>query len=201
MTNLVTRRSILGGLVASGFWLSAAPVSFALSVDASKALVVKLVDDINAVIASGKPERAMYKDFQRIFANYADVPVIARYALGSDARRASAAQLKAFTGAFETYIARKYGSQFHQFIGGRIEVDSAATVKSFVEVKTTAFMRGEAPFEIKFLISDKSGKHKFFNMFIEGINMLLTERSEIGSIIDANNGDLNKTIAQLKKLS
>lgn len=200
MTYQTTRRSFIGGLVASGFWLASAPMSFALSVDTSKALVTKLVDDINAVIASGKPEQAMYKDFQKIFSKYADVPTIARYALGADARAASASQMKQFTAAFESYIGRKYGSQFHQFVGGRIEVESAKQVKSFIEVKAMTFMTGEAPFEIKFLVSDKSGKHLFFNMFVEGINMLLTERSEIGSMIDANKGSLDKTIAQLKAL-
>ncbi|WP_380056387.1 phospholipid-binding protein MlaC [Falsihalocynthiibacter sp. SS001] len=201
MTHAVTRRTLLGGISAASLWLATAPASFALSVEKSTTLVTALVADINRVIESGKSERAMYGDFQRIFATYADVPTIARYALGVEARSASPAQLKQFTAAFETYIARKYGSQFRQFIGGRIEVDSAKQVKSFIEVKTTAHMRGEAPFEVKFLVSDKSGKHLFFNMFVEGINMLLTERTEIGSMIDANRGDLNKTIAQLKSLS
>lgn len=200
MANLATRRGILGGLVASGLWLTSAPASLALSVDTSKALVVKLVGDINKVIESGSSEQVMIKEFQKIFANYADVPTIARYALGADARSATTTQIKEFTAAFEKYIARKYGSQFRQFIGGRIEVDSAKQVKSFIEVKATTFMTGEAPFEIKFLVSDKSGKHLFFNMFVEGINMLLTERSEIGAMIDANKGSLDKTIAQLKKL-
>lgn len=200
MTNEVTRRSILGGFLASGIWLSTVSPSFALSADTSKELVTKLVNDINTVIESGKPEAVMYKEFQGLFAKYADVPTIARYALGVDARSASASQLREFTAAFEAYIGRKYGSQFRQFIGGRIEVDSAKQVKSFIEVKTTTFMKGEAPFEIKFLVSDKSGKHLFFNMFIEGINMLLTERSEIGSMIDANKGSLDATIAQLKTM-
>lgn len=201
MTDLFTRRGLLAGLTAAGFLLASAPMSFALSVDASKSLVTALVAEINKVIESGKPEKAMYKDFERLFAKYADVPTIARYALGVEARSASAGQMTQFTAAFESYIARKYGSQFREFIGGRIEVESAQQVKSFIEVKTTTHMQGEAPFEVKFLVSDKSGKHLFFNMFIEGINMLLTERAEIGAMIDANKGDLNKTIADLKRLS
>lgn len=198
MANLATRRSILGGLVASGFWLATAPVSMALSVDTSRALVIKLVDDINGVIESGQSEKTMIKEFQKLFATYADVPTIARFALGAEGRVATAAQKKEFTAAFEKYIARKYGKQFRQFIGGRIEVTSAKKVKSVIEVKAITYMKGEAPFEISFLVSDKSGKHLFFNMFVEGINMLLTERSEIGAMIDANKGNLDKTIAQLK---
>ena len=50
-----------------------------------------------------------------------------------------------------------------------------------------------------FLVSSKSGKDLFFNMFIEGVNLLLTERTEIGALLDRNGGDFDKMIADLKK--
>lgn len=170
----------------------------ALSEGSATQLVDRLVADINAVIASGKSESAMYGDFERIFSRYADVPIIARYALGVEARRASPAQLRAFTAAFQRYISVKYGKRFREFIGGQIEVQGARTVKSGVEVKTLARLRGQAPFDVTFLVSDKSGKPLFFNMFIEGINMLLTERTEIGAMLDRRGGSIDQMIADLK---
>lgn len=38
-------------------------------------------------------------------------------------------------------------------------------------------------------------------MFIEGVNLLLTERTEIGAILDSNKGDIDALIAELKRLS
>jgi len=35
-------------------------------------------------------------------------------------------------------------------------------------------------------------------MFIEGLNMLLSERTEIGAMLDKRKGDLDKLIADLK---
>ena len=35
-------------------------------------------------------------------------------------------------------------------------------------------------------------------MFIEGINLLLTERTEIGAMIDRRGGNLDKMIADLR---
>ena len=49
------------------------------------------------------------------------------------------------------------------------------------------------------MVSDKSGELQFFNMFLEGVNLLLTERSEIGSMLDMSGGDLNATIHELNK--
>lgn len=193
----LSRRSFVAGLTAGTALMAYGAPAMAATEATAKRLVDALVADINKVIASGKSEKAMYGDFERIFARYADVPTIARYALGVDARRASSSQLQQFTQTFQGYISRKYGKRFREFIGGRIEVNTARAVKSFYEVKTTAHLRGEAPFDVTFLVSDQSGSDKFFNMFIEGVNMLLTERTEIGSMLDRRGGNLDKMIVDL----
>jgi len=198
MVNKLTRRSVLSGLMAGVAGLALSGPAVALNTDQARQLIDRLVGEINRVINSGKPESAMYSDFERIFADYADVPIIARSALGVAARSASAAQMNAFTTAFRGYLSRKYGKRFREFIGGKLEVESARAVKSFYEVKTTAYLRGEAPFEVVFLVSDKSGRDLFFNMYIEGVNMLATERTEIGAMLDARRGNIDLLIQDLK---
>ena len=58
--------------------------TFGWAADAKDAevLVTNLVADINAVISSGSSESVMVRQFEKIFESYADVPTIARYALG-----------------------------------------------------------------------------------------------------------------------
>lgn len=196
-TNKLSRRTFSLGLLSVSVSGIAMP-AFAISEAKARILVDLLVADINKIISSGKSERSMITDFEKLFAKYADIPVMARYALGADARSASSGQMHKFTKAFQGYIARKYGKQFRVFIGGKVVVKSSRKVKSFIEVKSMAYLRGQAPFEVKFLVSDKSGKDKFFNMFIEGINMLLTERTEIGSMLDRGRGSIDKLIVDLK---
>lgn len=173
--------------------------AFALNEGQARGLIDGLVGEINRVIDSGKSESGMYGDFERIFRKYSDLSYIAAYAMGVDARRASAGQKKAFTAAFTGYISRKYGKRFREFIGGRLEVQSVKQVKSFYQVTTIAHLRGEAPFQVDFHVSDRTGQDLFFNMYIEGINMLLTEREEIGAMLDRRKGDIDAMIADLKK--
>lgn len=200
-SNLFNRRSLLATSI-SGLAFATLPLpAFAISENGARSLVGNVVSDINKVIASGKSESAMIRDFEKIFIRYADVPIMARYALGVDGRRASKAQMRAFTKAFQGYISRKYGKRFREFIGGGIEVKSARKIRAGFEVKSIATLQGQAPFEVTFLVSDKSGKDKFFNMFIEGVNLLLTERTEIGAMLDHRKGDIDKLIADLKKLN
>ena len=162
-TNPMLRRSFLKSAVAAAALALPGLPAMALSEAGAHKLVDAVVADINRVIASGKSESAMIRDFEKIFVRYGDVPIMARYALGVDGRRATPAQMRAFTQAFQGYISRKYGKRFREFIGGKIEVQSARPIKAGYEIRSTAFLRGEAPFEVTFLVSDKSGKDKFFN--------------------------------------
>ena len=196
----LTRRMFatgLGAAILTGMtWPRAA---LALTEARARTLIDQLVGEINRVIASGKAETAMYGDFERIFARYSDTSYISAYAMGVDGRRASSAQKRAFSKAFQSYIARKYGKRFREFIGGRLEVQGVRKVKSWYEVRTIAYLRGESPFDVTFLVSDRTGRDLFFNMFIEGVNMLLTERTEIGAMLDRRGGDIDKMIADLAR--
>jgi phospholipid transport system substrate-binding protein len=142
----------------------------------------------------------MYRDFERIFATYADVPTVALYTLGVDGRAATDAQKRAYIEAFRGYIARKYGARFRDFIGGRLEIEGVRRIKTYYQVRTTAYLRGEDPFFVDFHVSDRSGEPRFFNMFIEGVNMLLTEREEIGAMLDRRGRDLDRLIADLRTM-
>jgi phospholipid transport system substrate-binding protein len=196
----LTRRGLGLVLAASIVTLSMPKPALAITVDGARALVGKTVDAVNAIINSGKSESAMLGDFEKLFARYADVPVIARSALGVAAKSATKAQLSAFTKAFQGYISRKYGRRFREFIGGRIDVTDARPLKSYFEVISVATLPGEAPFDLRWHVSDKSGKDLFFNLIIEGVNMLASERAEIGALLDKRKGNLDQLIADLKSI-
>lgn len=199
MMSKLTRRTFITTSVAAIAGSFVSTKAFALNDGQAKALVDRVVNDINKVIASGQPVSRMIKDFETIFRKYADVNIIARSTLGADAKRISSSQMKSYTDAFRGYIARKYGKRFNEFVGGRIEVKGARKVKSWYEVKSTAYLRGEPPFEVLFLVSDRSGKDLFFDMVIEGVSLRLSERTEIGSMLDRRNGDINALIQDLRK--
>jgi len=196
---MLHRRQVLAGLAASA---TVTPtISFALNEGQAEALITSVVTDFNSVIASGKSENAMIRDFERIFERYSDTSYISAYAMGVDGRRASSAQKRAFSDAFQPYVANQYGRRFREFLGGRLEVKGVRKVKNWFEVDTVAFLQRQSPFEVTFHVSDRTGRDLFFNMFIEGVNLLLTERTEIGALLDQNRGDIDAMISDLRQLS
>jgi phospholipid transport system substrate-binding protein len=67
-------------------------------------------------------------------------------------------------------------------------------------VQTTAILVGQSPFRVDFWVSDASGRTKFFNIIIEGVNMLLSERSEIQAMLDQRRRDIDRLIADLPQV-
>jgi len=200
MTLAPTRRAVLLQGAALAATLGLTGPALAQDVAAARSLVDRLVADVNAVIASGAPEDAMISQFAQVFQAYADAPTIARYSLGADARAATPDQLARYTQAFSNYVAEKYGRRFREFVGGQVVVEDARAVPNGIEVQTTAFFTNQAPFRVDFWVSAGSGQLKFFNLIVEGVNMLLSERTEVQALLDQRGGDLERLIADLSAM-
>lgn len=196
--SMMSRRRFAAGFAMGSVALALPLPAAALTLADAHAFIDKAVGEINRTIASGKSQTAMYADFERIFARYADVPAIAQKALGPRARTATKAQMTAFNKAFQGYISRKYGARFREFIGGKIEVTDAKPLKSYFEVISVAHLKGQAPFDLRWHVSDKAGRILFFNIIIEGVNMLASEQAEIGAMLDRRKGDIDALIQDLK---
>lgn len=193
---LMTRRGVLGALTATAVLPS---VAFAAtSPAAAQALVNKMVGDVQKAINSGQSEARMIRDFEKLFKRYADVPTIARFSLGVAARSASKSELRAYTDAFSGYFARKYGRRFNEFRGGTVEVTRARPDRKITVVDAVAKVPGRSNVKVEFHVSDRSGSDKVFNVVLEGINMLTTERTEIGALLDQSGGSISKLTQRLK---
>lgn len=193
----MNRRYFLGAASAA-FLLGTSRMALALTENDARALIDKVVADINRIISSGQSESQMLRQFEGVFERYSDPGVIGQLVLGPDGRTASAAQKAAFAKAFQGYMSRKYGRRFREFIGGRIEVDGARKVKTFFEVSTTAHLSGSAPFAVDFVVAEQTGR--FIDLRIEGISLVKAERAEIGAMLDKRRGDLDRLIDDLANL-
>jgi phospholipid transport system substrate-binding protein len=195
-----TRRDAmaLGGSSLAAMVLPA--TAFALTTRQAESLIQKVVNETLSIANSNLSQSAALDKFEDMFVQYGDVPVIARAVLGAPWRTASSAQQQAFIKAFQGYLARKYGSEFREYRGSKITItgssdqgDKGIVVNSMVETP------GSAPFAVDYQVSDRSGSPKMFNIFIEGVSMLSTERSEIRAILESNRNSVDALIEDLKR--
>jgi phospholipid transport system substrate-binding protein len=172
----------------------------ALNTDQADKLISSLVKDINTIINSQKPPTFMYLDFKSVLTKYADTKIMSQKVLGIDWRRATIRQRQDFQKAFEHYLSRKYGKRFREFLGGEIIVTKSRKVNSVFEVVSIVQLDGQAPFEVRWLVANKDGTPKMFNLFIEGINVSSSEKTEIGAMLDKRRGNIDKLITHLWEL-
>lgn len=189
------RRFFLAGSAAA---LAFGPGS-ALAVTESNArkLIESAVGDINRLIASGKSEAALLRDFKAVFRRYGDVRTIALTTLGPARRSASSSDLNAYVTAFETYFTNKYGRRFREFNGGVISITETRPSKSYVEVRSLSKIPGQQPFAVFWRVSDSSGAPKIQNMIVGGINVLTAERRTIRGMLDRSKGDIGALTQRL----
>lgn len=199
-TLMNSRRNVLA-LMAGAAALALLPTrpAHALSPAVAQSMIQQAIDQVFQVINSGRGTAQMYRDFEAILERYADVDIIARTVLGPVARQASPKQFAAYRNAFRGYLGRKYGKRFREFIGSKVEVTGARPLKSFVAVSSVARLNGRAPMEVEWHVSDKSGQPRFFNLIIEGVNMIASERAEVAAMLARRNGDIVALTADLQK--
>ena len=70
-------------------------------------------------------------------------------------------------------------------------------VNSVFEVISIVELKNQAPFEVRWLVASKDGTPKMFNLFIEGINVSSSEKTEIGAMLDKRKGNINQLITHL----
>jgi phospholipid transport system substrate-binding protein len=165
----------------------------------ARGFVAALADELQRLVNSGRGEAQMYSAFEAILARYGDMPAVAASVLGPPWREASSAQKQAFVGAFQTYLARKYGRQFREYQNARIEVLGARDGgRAGVLVQTRVVRPGKEDVAVDWQVSNRSGAPKVVNLIIEGVSLLASERAQIGAILEAQRGSLDGLIAQLR---
>lgn len=174
----------------------------AATTDQAIQMVEKISGELIQIVRSSQSQSNALTQFQRMFVTYGDIPVIARSVLGQPWNGMNGAQQNAFVAAFQGYLSRKYGTQFREFRDAQVRVTGA---KDFgakgILVNTVVSYANQPPFSVDWQVSDRSGKLKMFNVLIEGVSMLSTERSEIRALLAANGNSVDRLISELQRRS
>lgn len=192
-----SRRAFLAGAAA----ISLLPVTArALTASQAADLINRVMNEILTVVNSSASEAQALASFEQTLARYSDMGVIARSVLGQPWRSATGAQQAAFTTAFRGYLARKYGKEFRTYRGSDYKLGAATDRgNKGVLVNSVVNVPGSAPVAVDWQVIDMGRGAKVFDLLIEGISMVGTERSEVRAIYESNRNNLDSTINDLTR--
>lgn len=201
ISDILNRRVFLSGLSGVTFLTltTGLPVkAFALTKGEAEKLISNLSNDIERAINSSGSDATRQSAFNQIFGKYAAVGAIARSTLGPAWRGANDRQRKAYTTAFRGYLARKYSKRFTEFKGAQITITNAKSVKSGVLVNSRVTLKDNSSYNVDWQVFGRGGRSRMFDVYIEGISMIKSEREEIGILLDKSGGNIDKLITRLK---
>ena len=198
-TNNKTRRFIMMSFLGIA-GLYASPI-FAFKKSDAEKLIKNLTNDVLGAVNEQKSKDIMFSRFEEIFSKYADVPLIARKALGPTWRGASKAQRSAYVSAFRGYMARYYGKRFEEFLGSEIIVSNSRKTSGGFLVGSNIILKDGSSYQAQWHVIDARGKYLMYNLFLEGVSVLSDVRVQIGSMLDKRAGSIDRLIEHLNSKS
>jgi phospholipid transport system substrate-binding protein len=188
----LARRLVL--LIALPLLIAAGPAVAAPSgeVDAkATAFMNQLWNRAIELLNKKAPAAQRQAQFRELFHNDFDSPGIARFVLGRYWRTASPEEQKEFLKLFEEYVVYVYTARLSDFEGEQFKIKGAHPDQGSVIVSTDVITPGApTPLKVDWRLVDDDGAYKISDVIVEGVSMLVTQRSEFASIIQRHGGQV-----------
>jgi len=152
------------------------------------------------VLSKKVPRAERLMRFRQLFQADFDGPGIARFVLGRYWRSASEQEQQEYLKLFEDYVVLVYGTRLSKFNGETFKMLGSRTDESGTIVSTDIISpSGEAPIKVDWRLIADHGSFKINDVIIEGISMLVTQRSEFASVIQRHGGQVGGLLELMRE--
>jgi phospholipid transport system substrate-binding protein len=138
--------------------------------------------------------------FRQLFHEDFDGAGIARFVLGRYWRNASEEEQQEFVKLFEDYVVFVYTARLANFGGEIFKIRGSRSDGDGVIISTDVANPGSAsPLRIDWRLVNDKGAYKINDVIVEGVSMMVTQRSEFASVVQRNGGQLRGLIALMRE--
>ena len=159
----------------------------------SDAISMLTVEDIS------KTERA--DRFRRLMNENFAIKGIAKFVIGRHWRKATESEKKEYLQLFENLLVATYADRFAKYSGEKLLVNKSEMRGKGDALVHTIMIRvdGAKPLKVTWRVRGKNGIYKIVDIMVEGISMVVTQKSEFASFIRKNGGSLGPLLIELRK--
>ena len=151
------------------------------------------------ILGKKAPQTERLVRFRELFQADFDGPGIARFVLGRYWRSASQEEQQEFLRLFEDYVVFVYGTRFSSLNGETLKIRGSRAGENGVVVASEMISPGEAPVKIDWRLITDNGVFKINDVVIEGISMMVTQRSEFASVIQRHGGQISGLLSLMRE--
>ena len=198
--------SVFAGAIVSAFVLSHALPGQAQAdefADGARMFIEALTEDAITMLTGSdisREERA--KRFRTLMNKNFSIRGIAKFVLGRQLRKASSEQKDKYLQLYEDLMVATYAERFAKYSGERLLVKrSEARSKKDAIVYTTMVKAKNAadPLKVDWRVRVKGDTYTIVDVMVEGISMIMTQKSEFSSFMKSSGGDFDTFLVELKK--
>jgi phospholipid transport system substrate-binding protein len=188
-----SRRDLLIGLgLAAALPLVPPALAANATVDAARALVQEVGDQVLAVMQDDSlDDRQKFHRLVDLLEGPIDLDLVARLILGRHWRTADQAQQERYLGLFRTYALDNLANRLHLFQGEEFQITGARAAGANDAVVATRIRTAEGrPLQVDWRLRDRdNGEIVAIDVIVEGVSLIVSLRSEFGSVIERRGMD------------
>jgi phospholipid transport system substrate-binding protein len=192
-------RIFLLGLILS--WSPMALSAAVIEPGQASAFIEKLGKEVIGTLAQTGVDRKTRKErLQYLLDKSFAIDAIAKFVLGRHWRSTSESQRQRYLAVFEQLIVKSYTLRFENYAGEsfRVKGERADGKKGRV-VETEIVRRAGPPVVVQWRVRKGSGSLKIVDVMIEGVSMVITQRSEFNAVIRRKGRGIDGLISELER--
>lgn len=172
----------------------------ATGIDGAKSFATGIAKDAIMILEdSHLSQMGKREKIRALFSNSIDFRWVARFVLGKHWRTATPQQREAYLENYKRFIIQSYSGKLEQYSGENYTIKQARQEGEPGEYLITLELQSsnEPPIYLEYRIREQSGRYQIFDIMVEGVSLITTQRSEFNSVV--SNKGLDFLIAALAK--
>ena len=166
--------------------------------------VQSTVNRASAILSKNISKSEKINELKLIAKETVDIRGVGFYSLGNVRKNLNDEQKKTYIQLFENYFLKSFSSRLSEYTNPEIDVKSKEKLNSnYTIVNSILIGTSERPeVKIDWRIYTKDPNNPLIrDLIIEGLSLARTQKEEFSSILNSNNGDINKLFKVLEEFS
>ena len=159
-----------------------------------------IASDVLNVIKAEQSLSETKTELEAIFNRTIDIDWVGRFVLGRHWRKADDSQKAQFVSSYRSFMVNSYAERLKEYSGETYDISSPRSLGNDKSALTMTLYRDNGkPVLIDYKVRAEEGQYRIYDIVVEGISLIATQRSEFNSVI--NRKGLDFLINALEKKS
>ena len=145
------------------------------------------------------PQPQREQKFRELLDKGFDMRELSQLVLGRYWRQASPEERQEFVGLLEAYLIQIYADRFSEFQNVALEVGSTRRDQDTDFVSSTMRQASGPPVQLEWRVDRVGGRFVITDLVVEGVSMVITQRSEFASVIRQRGGQVSGLLDLLRQ--